>query len=489
MERESNPTPDVASFYHLRGTSLAGRTCAGTACFVARHRNAERWSTASTAEPRVYCLGKCYASPSAVETTERPRVEVRTARPVILERIAAGGAPTLAAYTATGGYRSLECVLRMPPDRVIAEVEASGLRGRGGAGFPTGRKLRSVATQQAVTKYVIMNADEGDPGAYIDRILLEEDPHAALEGLSIAAYATGAARGFVYIRREYPDALARLRAAIAEARAAGLLGQGVLGRGFNFDVDIVVGEGSYVCGEETALLNSIEGVRPFVRSRPPYPSEKGLFGAPTLVNNVETLTNLPWIITQGASAYAAMGFSSSRGTKVLSLNSLFAKPGLYEVELGIPVRQVVEDVGGGLARGILRGVLIGGPLAGVLPPDQLDVPLAFEELRAVGASVGHGGVIAFDEQTSIVELIHHVFSFGAYESCGRCTPCRLGARHIEQMTSTPKTSVPWDLGMFEDLVSALGRTSLCGHGSGLAEFADSVLRYYREELLACFASS
>jgi formate dehydrogenase iron-sulfur subunit len=334
-----------------------------------------------------------------------------------------------------------------------------------------------------------MNADEGDPGAFIDRILLEEDPHAALEGLSIAAHAVGAQRGFIYVRREYPDALVRIRAAVAEARSAGVLGDNVLGRGFPFDVDIAVGDGSYICGEETALLNSIEGVHPFVRCRPPYPSERGLFGAPTLVHNVETLTNLPWIIAHGAEAYAAMGFANSRGTKVLSLNSLFARPGLYEVELGISVRDIVESVGGGLARGILRGVLIGGPLAGVLPPTQLDVPLAFEEMRAVGASVGHGGVMAFDQQTPILDLVHHVFSFGAYESCGRCTPCRLGARLIEQMTSASETDVPRDLDMFQDLVSALGRTSLCGHGSGLAEFAESVLRYYREELLACFDSS
>ncbi|HTO07092.1 MAG TPA: NADH-ubiquinone oxidoreductase-F iron-sulfur binding region domain-containing protein [Myxococcota bacterium] len=479
----------MASFYHLRGASLAGRACAGTACFVARHRNAERWSTTSAAEPRVYCIGKCYASPSAFETTERPIIGVRTARPVVLERIAAGGAPTLARYTAAGGYRSLARALDMPPDRVIAEIEASGLRGRGGAGFPTGRKLRSLAAQCAVAKYVVMNADEGDPGAYIDRILLEDDPHAALEGLSIAAYATQATRGFIYLRREYPDALTRLGTALEDARAAGFLGEDVLHRGFRFDVDLVVGEGSYVCGEETALLHSIEGVRPFVRSRPPHPSERGLFGAPTVVNNVETLANLPWILGHGAHAYASMGFSESRGTKVLSLNSLFARPGLYEVELGIPVRHVVEEVGGGLARGTLRGVLIGGPLAGVLPPGQLDVPLAFEEMRAAGASVGHGGVIAFDEDTSIADLMHHVFSFGAYESCGRCTPCRLGARHIERMTRASDTDVPWDLATFEDLVSALGRTSLCGHGSGLAEFADSILRYYREELLACFASS
>ena len=369
----------------------------------------------------------------------------------------------------------------MKPDELMREVEIAGLRGRGGAGFPTGRKLRAIASQPTGPKYVVMNADEGDPGAYIDRVLLEDDPFAVLEGLAIVAHAVGALRGFVYLRAEYPDALRRVGDAIAEAKAGGFLGV--------LDVDIVVGEGSYVCGEETALLNSIEGRRPFVRSRPPYPSERGLFGKPTLVQNVETLANVPWIVQHGGRAYAALGFSRSRGNKLLSLNSLFARPGLYEVELGTPLREIVEDLGGGPASGTFEGLIIGGPLAGVLPPSHFDVPLGFEELRELGASVGHGGVIAFDERTSIVELVHHVFSFGAYESCGRCTPCRLGARHIERMTSRANDAVPWDIETFEELVSSLHRTSLCGHGTGLAEFAQSVLRYYREELLACFASS
>ena len=299
-----------------------------------------------------------------------------------------------------------------------------------------------------------MNADERDPGAFIDRVLLEQDPHACLEGLAIAAHAVGASKGLIYLRREYPEALTCLRTALAEAGAARLLGADAAGGGSVFEVQIVVGGGSYVCGEETALLNALEGRRPFVRSRPPCPSEHGLFGAPTLVQNVETLANLPWIIARGARAYAALGFAHSRGTKLLSLNSLFAKPGLYEVELGTSLREIVQQVGGGLASGTLRGLIIGGPLAGMLPPTHLDVPLAFEELRALGASVGHGGVIALDEHTTILELLHHVFSFGAYESCARCTPCRLGARHVERM-SAPLSEVPRDLQTFEAIVSAL----------------------------------
>ena len=482
--------PDVASFYHLRVASLEGRTCAGTACFVARFLNPERWQDAVSREPRAYCLGKCYVSPSVAEDRQRPAIRVVAPRPVVLERLVDGAVRTLAHYRARGSYRALDRALGMAPGAIIDEVERSGLRGRGGAGFPTGKKLRAVASQSAAAKYVVMNADEGDPGAYIDRFLLEDDPHGPLEGLAVAAYAVGATRAYVYLRREYPDALPILESAIAEARSAGIFGPKMLGRGPAFDVEVIVGLGSYVCGEETALLNSIEGRRPFVRSRPPYPSTKGLHGRPTLVQNVETLANLPWIVRHGGAEYAAMGFSRSRGTKVVSLNSLFRLPGLYEVELGTPIRRIVEELGGGLATGTVKGVIIGGPLAGVVPPRHFDAPLAFEELGALGASVGHGGVVAFDDHTSIRELVHHVFSFGAYESCGRCTPCRLGAGAIEEMVGdAPRGAekIPRDAKRFEDIVSALRATSLCGHGTGLAEFALSVLRHYREELATCFA--
>ncbi|HLK10787.1 MAG TPA: NADH-ubiquinone oxidoreductase-F iron-sulfur binding region domain-containing protein [Candidatus Binatia bacterium] len=478
---------DVASFYHLRGASLEGRACAGTACFVARFLDPERWRDAASRAPRVYCLGKCYVAPSVAEDRRRAGVHAVAPRPVVLERLVDASVRTLGAYEALGGYRALECALGRAPAAVVDEVERSRLRGRGGAGFPTGRKLRAVASASAAVKHVVANADEGDPGAYVDRFLLEDDPHALLEGLALAAYAVGATQGYVYLRREYPDALPILERAIAEARSAGVFGPKMLGRGPAFDVEVVVGLGSYVCGEETALLNSIEGRRPFVRSRPPYPSASGLHGRPTLVQNVETLVNLPWIVRHGGAAYAAMGYSRSRGTKVVSLSSLFRRPGLYEVELGTPVRRIVEELGGGLATGVIKGVLVGGPLAGVLPPRHFDAPLAFEELAALGASVGHGGVVAFDEHTSVRELVHHVFSFAAYESCGRCTPCRLGARSVEDMVAPGRP--PGNATRFEEIVSALRATSLCGHGTGLGEFAQSVLRHYREELAACFVSS
>jgi formate dehydrogenase iron-sulfur subunit len=407
----------------------------------------------------------------------------------VLERLASGGARSLQAYIAHGGYRALEQALEKPRQKVVEAIEISGLRGRGGAGFPTGRKWRAIAQQPLGEKFVIANADEGDPGAYIDRFLLEDDPHALLEGMLLAAYAVGAGKGWIYLRTEYPRAGKILRDAITDARSAGLLGEHVLGRDFVFDVDLVIGRGSYVCGEETAMIRSIEGRRPEVMARPPYPTEDGLFEKPTLINNVETLVNAPWIVARGGDAYRALGFSQSQGTKVVSLNSLFVRPGLHEIEFGVTVRHIIEELGGGLRDGAIKGVIIGGPLAGVIPPHLLDTPFGFEELHAVGASVGHGGIVAFDQHTSIPELVHHVFSFGAYESCGECTPCRLGSRRVEEIFAGIVNSGAATAANFTEsrqIVTALKMTSLCGHGGGLGEFADSVLRYYRDDLEPCF---
>jgi NADH:ubiquinone oxidoreductase subunit F (NADH-binding) len=384
----------------------------------------------------------------------------------------------------------MEKALTRPRDEIVDAVETSGLRGRGGAGFPTGKKWRAVAQQESPEKFVVANADEGDPGAYIDKFLIEDDPHALIEGMLLAGLAVGASKGWIYLRKEYPRAEEILRKAIDEARVAGLLGECILGHDFSFDIDVVIGQGSYVCGEETGMLRSIEGRRPEVIARPPYPTEHGLFGKPTLINNIETLVNVPWIVEHGGDAYHALGFSQSRGTKVVSLNSLFVRPGLYEVEFGVTVRHIVEEIGGGLRDGAaLKGVIIGGPLAGVIPPHLLDTPFGFEELHAIGASVGHGGIVAFDKHTSIPELVEHVFSFGAYESCGKCTPCRLGARRIEEIFEhivRPGSASAENFAEFEQLVTALRWTSLCGHGGGLGEFAESVLRYYRDDLTSCF---
>ena len=488
-------------FFHLEAVAITDQACQGTACFVARHRDPERWAQAEGESPRVHCLGRCYAAPATAAETARPPVEIDAPHAVVLERVAAGGAPTLAASRAAEGYRGLEHALGLPPAEIVDEIDASGLRGRGGAAFPTGRKWRAVLAQGATTAYVVCNADEGDPGAYVDRFLLEDDPHAVLEGLAIAALATGAQRGYVYVRKEYPEALAVTERAVAEARAEGIFGPRLLGDGPPFDVEVVEGQGSYVCGEETALLNALEGRRPDVRARPPYPSERGLFGAPTVVNNVETLAAVPWILRHGAAPYAAMGTNGSPGTKVVSLSSLFRRPGLYEVELGTRVRDIVERLGGGLTDGELRGVLVGGPLAGILPPHLLDTPLDFEAMRRVGCEVGHGGVVAVDQHTSIPELVHHVFRFGAYESCGKCTPCRVGAARIEDIFGAAIAGAPGagthalpvlaselseaSAREWRATVAALAATSLCGHGGGLAAFAESVMAHFREEVDRC----
>jgi formate dehydrogenase iron-sulfur subunit len=306
--------------------------------------------------------------------------------------------------------------------------------------------------------------------------------------MTIGALAVGATRGIVYVRKEYPGASEAMRRASDDARAAEILGARVLDHDHAFDVEVIDGQGSYLCGEETALLNAIEGRRPEVRARPPYPTDRGLFGQPTVVNNVETLASIGWIIRKGGDAYAALGAGTSRGTKVVSLNSLFRRPGLYEVELGVPVRTIIEELGGGLASGSIQGVLIGGPLAGILPPHLFDTPFTFDDLSAVGAAVGHGGVVAFDEHTTIPELVRHVFAFGAYESCGACTPCRVGAADVERMVAEAldgSGAGPSALERWRETIAVLGATSLCGHGGGLAAFAHSVREHYAEELAAC----
>ena len=488
--RNERELAHIASFYHLSREDKAEQFCQGTACFVARHLNRDRWSAALNQEQRIYCLGNCFMSPASSSDAIRPKMESHCRESIVLGAILDGPCRSFAAYSAHDGYLALEQTLNQPKEELLRTIELSGLRGRGGAGFPTGKKWRAVAAQCALEKFVVANADEGDPGAYIDRYLIEDIPHRLIEAMTIAGYAVRSAKGYIYLRKEYQQACEVMRQALAEARNEGVLGERILGKEFSFDIELVVGRGSYVCGEETALLNSIEGRRPEVRLRPPYPAEDGLFHKPTLINNVETLANIPWIVRHGGDAFHNMGFSNSHGTKVLSLNSLFCSPGLYEIEFGISVREIVERLGGGLKSGrSVKGLLIGGPLAGIIPPHLFETPLGFEELASIGAAVGHGGVTAFDENTSIAELVHHVFDFGAFESCSKCTPCRLGSREIEQAfrrVVETGNGYAHERERFSDITSALETTSLCGLGSGLAEFAKSVLHNYAEELESCF---
>ena len=484
----------VASFYHLGPADavlpemlpdvLTGRCCRGLACFAARQDDPQRWQQACSTAPALYCLGQCYAGPAQAGTDTRPTAHVFARESVLLANAVRGGVRDLPAYLAQGGGKALRAALQSTPSAILETVAASGLRGRGGAGFPTGRKWRAVADAINKTKYIVANADEGDPGAFSDRVLIETDPFRLIEAMLIAAISVGATQGFIYLRREYETAARVLARAIEQARAASWLGSHVLDSAYTFDLELVIGAGSYLCGEETAMLNAIEGRRPEVRLRPPQITECGLFDRPTLVNNVETLCAIPWIIENGGEAYRQLGTADNAGTKLLSLNSLFVKPGVYEVEFGISVREIIDVLGGGLRRGHLKGVMIGGPLAGIIPPPLFDTPLTHEALHAIGCAVGHGGVIAFADDTSIAEIVAEVFRFGATESCDKCTPCHLGTQEISQAFNTgkPMTAQRW-----RDLVDALAATSLCGHGRGLAEFALAIETHYGEELCACLA--
>ena len=472
----------VDSFYHLRDRDLSTMPCSGTACFVAG-------ATCIPEGSRLYCSGRCFEAPAQGISSNRPAATVASREGIVLGRIARNSPATLDAYDADQPS-ALRQALAIQPTQLLDEIEASGLRGRGGAAYPTGKKWSAVA--KAATrdvKYVIANADEGDPGAYVDRFIMELDPHALIEGMTIAARAIGARHGWIYLRNEYPLARPALERAIEESRRAGRLGEDILGSGFAFDIRVFIGHGSYVCGEETALIHSLEGRRPEPSVRPPFPTQHGFQGRPTLVNNVETLASVPWIIRRGGAAYQALGAGTSRGTKVLSLNSLFTRPGLYEVEFGTPLRRIVEELGGGLRTGALKGLIIGGPLAGIIPPHLLDTPLGFDELRAIGASVGHGGMIGFDHSTSIESLIHHVVEFGASESCGKCTPCARGCPELARIFAPPDSplrTAARDREATRSLIAALRSASLCGHGTGVAEFIASALQHYGKELESCW---
>lgn len=484
-------TVTARGFYHLTEGIEAGTPCSGTACFASGANAGGDGSSAS----RIYCLGRCYEAPVVAGKSSHglPVVKSISAEPVVLGGLTGEthGRQSLDSYRASGGYQALQEAVEADPGEIIAQIKASRLRGRGGAGFPAGLKWESVAGAGAEEKYVIANADEGDPGAYIDRLLLERDPHLLIEAMAIAAISVGATRGFIYLRTEYPDARTILEKAVAEARSSEILGESVLGSGPAFDIEVLVGQGSYLCGEETALIRSIEGRRPEPWARPPYPTQSGLFGKPTLVSNVETLASIPWIVRHGGGAFAEIGTAESSGTKAVSLNSRFANPGLYEVDFGTPLSVIVDELGGGLAEGELLGVMCGGPLAGLVPPHLLETPFSFEAMREISCSVGHGGIVAFGTETTIPALIAHVASFVAYESCGKCTPCRTGSWEIASSFEgagrgpagrSRAAITPHELA---SLVEALKSTSLCGHGTGFGEFLSSLEIHFPEEVAAC----
>jgi bidirectional [NiFe] hydrogenase diaphorase subunit len=388
-------------------------------------------------------------------------------------------------YIAVGGYRALHHVLtEMKPAEVIETINKSGLRGRGGAGFPTGLKWGTVAKSPGAKKYVVCNGDEGDPGAFMDRSVLESDPHLVLEGMVIAAYAAGADQGFLYVRAEYPLAISRLQIAIKQAKQLGLLGSGIFESPFNFNVDIRIGAGAFVCGEETALMASVEGKRGTPRPRPPFPAESGLWGCPTLINNVETFANVAPIISHGADWYASFGTEKSKGTKVFALTGKITNNGLIEVPMGIPLRQIVEEMGGGAPDGgKIKAVQTGGPSGGCIPSQHLDTPVDYESLGKLGSIMGSGGMVVMDHTTNMVEIAKFYMEFCMEESCGKCIPCRAGTVQMFHLLEkiTQRKATARDLAKLEELCDMVKNTSLCGLGQTAPNPTVSTLRFFREE--------
>jgi len=498
----------AASFYADLGFEPLGsrhvRVCAGTACFAAGGGTQLTELSAALEESEsdgadddpvalepVYCLGYCYGGPSALDG------ETPYAGPDLVEQLlgrserqdppiparAEVDPPVILAGISGAGPEPWQVVSEARArdgDTVIDQVLAAGLRGRGGAGFPAARKWAAAAGQDEAPRYVICNGDEGDPGSFVDRLLMERDPDRVLAGIALVAHAIGADRGYVYVRSEYPRARDRLREALEQARAVGHLGASA-----GFEVEVFEGAGSYVAGEETSLMHSMEGLRGEVMRRPPYPTESGFLHRPTVVNNVETLCAVPWIVANGGEAYAEYGIADSRGTKVVCLNERFRNPGAYEVELGTSLRHIVEEIGGGLREGhTLRALQVGGPLGGFIAPDQLDTPLSFNALREIGADLGHGSLIAIDEGISAMSLLRHIWRFAASESCGTCTPCRIGTKRGHDAIERLAAGEELDLAEHERILETMRCGSLCAFGKSVPGAVRSVARAYAEELPA-----
>ena len=388
-------------------------------------------------------------------------------------------------YIAFDGYIALEKVLKeMSPEKVIETLNDSGLRGRGGAGFPTGKKWELTKSSEGKQKYVVCNADEGDPGAFMDRSILEGDPHSVLEAMAIAGYTIGADKGYIYVRAEYPIAVKRLKIAIEQAKEYGILGNNIFGTEFNFDIEIRLGAGAFVCGEETALLESIEGKRGQPRVKPPYPAQSGLWGKPTLINNVETYSNIAQIILKGANWYASIGTKNSKGTKVFALGGNVNNIGLVEVPMGTTLREIVYDIGGGIPNGReFKAAQTGGPSGGCIPKEHLDTPIDYESLKEIGSMMGSGGLIVMDDTKCMVCLAKFYLEFTVSESCGKCTPCRIGTKRmlelLEKLCAGEGTEL--DIYKLEKLAVNIQKASICGLGQSAPNPVISTLKYFREE--------
>jgi NADH:ubiquinone oxidoreductase subunit F (NADH-binding) len=473
----------IISYYtDLQHSQQTWKICRGTSCNLAGAERLQLLLGKQVSCREVYCLGYCYKAPTALDeagqvlTGEQllslgydagdrqqslaiPSIRCLASEAMVTRR-AVKELYGLEEARASGVYSTFLRCLEAPPIKIIETIEQSGERGRGGAGFPTGKKWRRCGETRAESRYVIANGDEGDPGSYIDRVLLENDPHGVIEGILICAYAVGAKQGIIFIRSEYPKAIERMEAAVAAAYGARILGASAA---YPLDISIFPGMGSYVCGEETAMLNTIEGLRGEVRIRPPYPAESGLYGMPTVVNNVETLVNIAAIIAKGAQAYRTMGTKESAGTKAMCLDHGFASPGIVEVEFGMTIRELIDAAGGSANGDPLKAVILGGPMGSLLLPDEWDVPICYEAMAKSGIQLGHGGLVAVQTGTDYRELLRQWLKFMVDESCGKCVPCRLGSKQAWQAMQADQITREGEQDISK-LLTVIEQASLCAFG-------------------------
>ena len=504
---KANVFGSVSFYDFLKPENLGKKVyiCSGSSCMTAGTQNAlkEKLLTQYKADEigEMCCLGRCHENSSfhiagknysgnavdQIESLKKNNSVVNDAY-----QIASYGTPVLTSEFPgiETYYTVLKDALQKTPDQLLNELKISGLRGRGGAGFPIAFKLDACKKEISKQKFIVCNADEGDPGAYSDRYLLEHQPHSVLLGMMIAGYISGTDTGVVYIRAEYPDSITITQQAIKDLLAKNLLGENILGSGFNFNFKVIAAQGAYICGEETALLSSIEGQRPEVRVRPPYPVQQGLFNKPTVVNNVETLACIPYIIQNGGAKFASIGIGKSTGTKLISLDGFFNKPGIYEVDMGTPLSVVVNELGGGF-RSPIKAMHIGGPLGGLVPIEKInDLTVDFESFAHHGFLLGHASIVCIPENFPIIKYLEHLFQFTAHESCGKCFPCRLGSvRGQELLRKAQVTDYKIDRVLFDDLVETLEIGSLCALGGGLPLPVKNALQYFDKELSPYFKNS
>ena len=500
-------TYGTTTFYDFLRPENKGKkvyVCNGSACLCAGTQPKVIEQLSAKFDPEeighMTCLGRCHENSAFFyKDTNYSGRAIDTLEEIVSEQVSkednyhceAVGAQVLTEeYPGIDQYYApFKAALTRNPEAILEEIKTSGIRGRGGAGFPMGNKLEFCKNVSNDTKFIICNADEGDPGAYSDRYLLEKRPHSVLFGMMISGFVTGASWGIVYIRAEYPESVATIEAAIQELRDNDLIGQNIQGSGFNFDLKVIKAQGSYICGEETALINSIEGQRPEVRVRPPYPAVQGLFNKPTVVNNVETLAALHYIIREGGTAYANIGTEKSTGTKLICLDSFFNRPGVYEIEMGISLNAVINELGKGFKEPV-KALHIGGPLGGIVPEGKFgDLTVDFESFSDNGFLLGHASVVSIPNSFPMIQYLEHLFDFASYESCGKCFPCRLGTkRGQELMTKAISGEHKIDRYLLEDLLHTLEVGSLCAHGGGIPLPIKNTLTYFDEELSNYFAN-